>query len=271
MKPRGLIFTRLEKFFKCKYPFFLKEILIETGFNSSAALRIISESSIETIEQYINDNLDQIKHYFAETLYLSENGNFKKSPFKFLIGHKSLILNIKKDLNEYLLKKKTKKTEISSEIPSTEQLKISFKNKVKNYIEQKKINVDLEKIVVSNFSFLNNRAKCFGQCPFCVKKIACYFDTCWRTSNFFKHILICLKKNTLLNNPPSNPPIVQRAISGILQQVENLPKVIQKYLINPIYFNFIFYELSNCISKNIDYHQYFSLNFFSLIFSVNIT
>lgn len=102
---KGLIFTRLEKSNNSTYPKFLKNILIHTGFNSYAALSIIDKNSIESIETYIKDNFDESKILLKDTLYLDSNGNLNKTPFKFLLGHRSLILNLPKDLNEYFSKK----------------------------------------------------------------------------------------------------------------------------------------------------------------------
>lgn len=139
---KGLIFTRLEKSNNSKYPKFLKNILIHTGFNSAAALRIIDKNSIESIETYINDNFDESKILLEDTLYLDSNGNLNKTPFKFLLGHRSLILNLPKDLNEHFskkLEKASKKKTKKSVIPSAEELKKSFNSRVKSYTDKKKL------------------------------------------------------------------------------------------------------------------------------------
>lgn len=229
---KGLIFTRLEKSSESKYPNFIKDILIHTGYNSSATIKIIDKNAIETIEKYINDNFDDIEILLKDTLYLDSNGNLKKTPFKFLIGHISLILNLPKDLNQYFAKKveivTIKKTK---EIPPTEELKKTFNVRVKEYTDKKKIKIDLNKISVVNFSSSNNRVKCLAQCPFCSIKFVCYFDSCWRTSNFFKHIVSCSKNKvqssapitSSTTNPTTSPTnSLIRAKQGVLRQVENL-------------------------------------------------
>lgn len=61
MKRAPIIFTRLEKKNKNRYPIFIKNILVEAGFDSAAALRTIDKSAIENIEKFVDENVTLVK------------------------------------------------------------------------------------------------------------------------------------------------------------------------------------------------------------------
>lgn len=193
MKPSGVIFTRLEKSNNSKYPKFIKDILMRTAFDSAASLKTLNKSCIENIEKFVHENKELVK----DTVYVDEEGNLKNIPFKFMIGHESLLLNIPKDLEVYLSKKNT--VEKKRETPAFDDLRSTFKNKLQKYLNKKHINLtfgeDLGEDLAKHFSKKNNRVKCIAQCPFCEARFPCVYDSCWRVSNYFKHIVPCLKKH----------------------------------------------------------------------------
>lgn len=92
MQRNELIVRDLEKFKKIKYPEFLKIILIETGFDTAAALQTIEKKLIGDIEKVVNEKTFLLKG----TNYVTETGNLKNTPFKFMLGHESLILRLPK-------------------------------------------------------------------------------------------------------------------------------------------------------------------------------
>lgn len=126
MKRIGLVFARIENFKKIKYPVFLKNILIETAFDTAAALKAIKQSTIENIEQFVSNRLDLL----ANTNYIDETGNLRKTPFKFLPGHEALILSLPNYVDDYLCKKK-------KDIPAIEHLKLSLMEKIKEFAIKK--------------------------------------------------------------------------------------------------------------------------------------
>lgn len=139
MKRAPVIFSRLEKHNKNRYPIFIKNILIEAGYDSAAALKTIEKNSIEQIEKIVNENTILLK----DTQYVNDNGQLKIVPFKFKVGHEALILNIPKDLIEYLSKKKIEQTrknpaenEAAGEI-NFDEIKKSLLNKVQQFFVKK--------------------------------------------------------------------------------------------------------------------------------------
>lgn len=214
MKHIGSIFTKLEKVSRSKYPKFIKNILIETAFNTPAALKAINEASIEQIESIMNNDLNLLN----KTVYVNERGELKKKPFKFLIGHKALILNFPKEISELELwqkseknKKKSEKKPKRNENQDEIDLKILLVEKVANHLKKKKIAINLE-LEITNFEKGTARDKCLVKCPFCSKKIPCTYETRWQISNLCTHIFTHPKKT-------SSPLLFQRARAGVLSEV----------------------------------------------------
>lgn len=147
------------------------------------------------IENFVNKRTDLL----IDSDYLDENGKLKASPFKFLLGHKSLILQLPVDVEEYLSLKKVKK----SEIPAIKDLKDLLIQKINNFAETNKIEVRVKAEDFNNFTQNKNIIKCDAKCPFCLNKISCSYYSCWKLSNFNKHLLSCKQKATKLNQEPS--------------------------------------------------------------------
>lgn len=211
MKRNTAIFSQLENYKKNKYPTFIKKILIETGYDTAAALKIFEESSIEKIEKFISENPELVKN----TVYVDQIGNLKIIPFKFKIGHESLLLSIPKDLKDYLSKKK----EEEKVLPAIDELKDSLIKKLKKYCSTKKIDVPVDIGLCSNFSISNNKVKCLAKCLFCDTKYTCTYDTCWRISSYYKHILVHIN----LGAKKTVQPAIERAApASILSEVQNV-------------------------------------------------
>lgn len=164
MKRRGIIFARIENLKNFKFPIFLKNILIESAFDSAAALKTIKKESIAEIEQFVSTRLDLLK----KTEYIDESGKLKSSPFKFLPGHAALISNLPDDTEDLLRAKNKEK-----DIPSIEILKSTFAEKIKQFEQKNKIRVPTDRTIIT---LSNNQAKCFLKCPYCDKKIRLLFD-----------------------------------------------------------------------------------------------
>lgn len=102
------LFSRIESIDNCKYPKFIKEILTECGFETEASLQIINEQSITEVEKVIN-NSESLRKKLEATIYAKKDGTLKTIPFKFLLGHKLLILQIASTVSRYNVTKKTNK------------------------------------------------------------------------------------------------------------------------------------------------------------------
>lgn len=213
----GHIFTQIEKSNNCKYPDFIKKILIQTAFDSTAALRTLNKNSIGQIEQFIDEHIECLN----ETTYLDEIGQLKTKPFKFLPGHESLILNIPKEVNDHLAKKKQVKSARKSDIPPVEDLKLLFAEQIKKYCAKK--NIELASNSLDDFCEIfhaNNRIKCLAKCWFCSFKVSCIYDSCWRASNYYKHIVGCARKS-LGKSVRHIPPIERAKPDGVLLELQN--------------------------------------------------
>lgn len=225
MKRRRQIFSLLEEFTKSKYPKFIKQILIENAFDSEAALKTIEKSSVDKIEKIINENTDLVK----DTVYVNNDGSLKKSPFKFLLGHEALILNIPLDLEKYLQSKSKKK----NTTPDIINLKVLLEKKIKKYIESKGLDLTIQSDDFTSFSVSDNVVKCLARCPICSIKVPCAYDSSWKNSNYCKHIVHCFDKKAK-KKPDQNitaeiPREIQRAnngnsVSNIISEVKNVAK-----------------------------------------------
>lgn len=182
MSRRGIIFGRIERFKKVKFPAFLKHILIESAFDSAAALKTIKKPTIGDIEQFVSKRLILLK----KTVYIDETGNLKKNPFKFLPGHEALILNLPNDVDDYLREKNKEKG-----IPAIGDLKLSLVERINIFANQNKLKIATDRIIITHS---NKQVKCFLKCPYCGVQLSLPFDSSWKLSNYKKHILCCVKK-----------------------------------------------------------------------------
>lgn len=82
----------------------IEKILNDTGFDSEIALLELNEVNILNIEEFVQKNPVILK----ETIY--EN----RIPFKFLPGHRALLLAIPNRLNNLKVPKKKNKTSAKS-------------------------------------------------------------------------------------------------------------------------------------------------------------
>lgn len=179
------VFKRIEKYRNCKFPDFIKEILIQSGYDCESALLTLNEQSFPNIEKEVNKNKNVLKGTVYEEK-LNDN-------FTFLIGHKAIILSIPETLKKIKNKNKTK-------TKNPEQLKSELINKIEKYIKNKKLNCVFSDQKIKKLSVGENSTKCLVECTFCTTRTPCTFKTHWEISNFTKHL------RGHIGNPPSNPP-----------------------------------------------------------------
>lgn len=65
--------------------------MTETGFNTESALNLLTKETIAEIEEYVNTN----RSIIANTIYE------RKSDFKFLPGHRLLLLKFPEKIQSY--------------------------------------------------------------------------------------------------------------------------------------------------------------------------
>lgn len=75
----------------------VKQILIRCGFDNLMSIEALCESDIDNIENYVNKKLCGAFNFECchSTTYLED---IKNGRFEFVPGHKSLILNLKKEI-----------------------------------------------------------------------------------------------------------------------------------------------------------------------------
>lgn len=210
------VFDKIEKKINTEYPNFIKVILTETAFDSIASLRNLNLKSIQEIENFVNNKTDLLKN----TNYVDEKGALKNFPFKFLIGHQTLLLNIPRDVDVFMNAKKTKKQNSPQDFDSV-KLSVSLVEKIIKFGKNKNISFKFNFENIEDLLPENNRIRCVVKCPFCIVKIPCFFDTCWRIPNYYKHIVECAKKTT--SSRSTTEPRIERAESAsqVFAEVEN--------------------------------------------------
>lgn len=215
----------IEHFHKIKYPPFLKKNLNTCGFESEASLGIICEQSIAEIEQIVNSK----KELLEGTIYLKEDGSLHSEPFKFLIGHRLLILSIPKSFSEYKdNKEKNKKLNLKINSPiSPEQLKASLLERLQNYKKSNnwKLTLTLDNLKKCVLYKINsqNRAKVQVKCVYCDTQVPCTFNEKWSISNYIKHI--ASHESSAGNSAdPVNNHSVQSSVESRVQPVQRAQK-----------------------------------------------
>lgn len=125
--PNRTIYSKLEKFKKYKYPKFIKDILINSGFDCELALENLDREVIEKIEEDVELN----KGWIKDTVYED-----KKQKFKFLLGHQALLLQIPQVLKEIRKKKDRKSKKKTRNCRQCPKRKTGEKNSKLSYSEK---------------------------------------------------------------------------------------------------------------------------------------
>lgn len=214
--PKGSIYRQIERKLGEKLPSNLEKILIETGFDTKSAIKLINSDSIHSIEEYINSNTNLLK----DTPY--EN----TIPFKLKPGHKALILSLpvvisqekvkikrKDDNKNYVINKKSvgendnglsdirnssEPVNIGNIVPHEQQhtnertneenLKKLLLKKIVNFGIKNSFDLVVEESNIFDFEKIGDKIKCKIQCLVCDAKYTCFYNTYWNVSNFEKHL-----------------------------------------------------------------------------------
>lgn len=173
----------MENFYGQKFPSCLKVILTKSGYDNNYAFEAICEDNVVKIENFVNEN----KHIVKKTVYE------KSVPFKFLPGHRAIILDLPRKIAEFKNKQANKQTEtstVSSELnpDREEELKNLLINKLINYSKYVKFELKFNKTHLCEFKKIGDKVKCRVKCPICPKNYLCNYKTHWSVSNIEAHI-----------------------------------------------------------------------------------
>lgn len=180
MSPTPL-FTKLEKALSTKIPLTLKKILIESSFDSEAAILGINTEIIQELESFVNQN----KNILESTEYVEVlNTN---SIFKFKPGHKSVLNLLPKCLRDYKNKIRAKKSPNSEH--DEDKLKEVLIQKLLTFCAKISFELTFEKSLILGYHIDEKKQpKCKISCPICSKEYSCYYTTYWHASNFERHL-----------------------------------------------------------------------------------
>lgn len=220
----------------CKYPKVIKDILNLCAIDRATFIDI-NENSIAEIECIVNQNKSVLKKSCYESIYE------KDEQFKFLFGHRLLLLTLpqkyklfcehqkkKKESRKIrLLNSKDETTAGSSDSIDPEQVR----NLLITHLKKSANNTfTINENDVKKFKINGDEAYCVVKCPFCELTIPCtYIYPRWRTTNFLNHIRSphTKEKETSDANSTSDKTSLdtskskfQPARSSVLQEVKNI-------------------------------------------------
>lgn len=207
------IFNKLESFVGYKYPKFITDILLKHGFDCEYAIEQINEKTLEQLESEIKEPLYENS---------SENLDENCKSFKFLLGHRAIILNIPETLKAYKSSKtrKTEKKVKQNTDLDREELKKLLLSKILRNLTFKKVECAFGIENLRKFTVVENRVACSVKCAFCEIEVPCTFDQYWRISNFSAHIC---------GHPRPNPNHLENSVQNRLEpRLEQSEKQFQR-------------------------------------------
>lgn len=216
------LWSKLESFSGHKYPKEIKYILNICGFDSELSLKEIKEQTIESIEEIVNNNLSQNNSELIEALKDSSYEG-KPLPFKFLLGHKLLILSIPQNINSIAKNKNRKKFENtqkdSEKIIKPDELKNLLLVRLADYARKQKLIFEIKEEHIKKFSKIEKIVRCAVKCCYCDAERTCTFVTFWEISNITKHLKGHPESRG--ERSVSSTPI-ERSCTNVLQEINNL-------------------------------------------------
>lgn len=185
------LWNEFEKFLGRKYPQFIKDILEANGLDNSLSFDLINPELVDNLEKFVEDN----KSFIQNTPYEDIT-----SQFRFLIGHRLLILDIPIKYREFVEYKNNQRliqkeklsalkgTDKENASEPSEIIKHLLLNKLNEFTGKHQLNTEIGSDHIENFIIKNDDARCEVKCPYCDKRIPCNYNSHWKTSNFYKHI-----------------------------------------------------------------------------------
>lgn len=196
-----------ELFHDIKIPKVIKRIFELCAIDKST-FDVINEKLLNDIEVIVNKNKTVLKDSVYE----------KDKEFKFLFGHRVLLLSIpsryKLFCDDKKEKKKLRKQRLlqlkvgsDSNIVSLklEKLRSSLLERLNSYAKTHSIDYNISENQIKKFNIKGNEAYCVVQCSFCETKIPCTFNSSWSISNFTAHVRTCVEKSRASASTSAQP------------------------------------------------------------------
>lgn len=189
--PKTDVFKKIRKI-KGEIPANLDKILLETGFESEKIISLIKESDIQSIEDYINENI-----YILKNTPYEQESNQENYKFKFKPGHKLYILSLANCFGSQK-SKKTKSKKITNNILNSdvidefesEKFKVALVNKIANFGLKFGYEFTVDSSSISDFHVIDGKIKCKFACTFCSTLHTCEYQNYWIVSNFERHLKV---------------------------------------------------------------------------------
>lgn len=167
-------------------PEIVVNILRASGFDSKAALEIITRETIADIEEYVEEHRELLRN----SVYRDQ------IPFKLYPGHKAIILGMPKRIEQCVrlnnaiaqtppVKRRKMQTLNSAEIEKEIELLLK---KLQNYSDTLGLAVQFERSDISDFVQASDRFRCRFKCRLCTTVISCFKLNYWMASNALAHL-----------------------------------------------------------------------------------
>lgn len=202
-----------------KLPKCLISLLTDAGFDSFISLVSLDEARIKNIETFLNEN-----KLYVNKLECCYSDHYKQlQVFEFLPGHKSILLEIPKQVKEFQnrnpnhdARRRNTSTMSNTNVntsslavsASADQLKSLLIRKLMEYIVNVGPHCGFEEDTISDANIHNLESfnidnqdiwKCKFSCPFCSSSYTLIYKKHWERSNATKHLKKHIMGNTMGN------------------------------------------------------------------------
>lgn len=181
------MWEELEELNNESFPNCIKSLLTHAGYSSMMSLETFDEMKIKRAEDFLNKN----KQFMGELDCCHSQYYKELEVFEFIPGHKSIILELPKQIKELRKFKQTKTTALG------EQLKKNLIEKMMEYLQENSpkgneyVEGTISEANIQDFhphTKGNAKWKCFFSCPFCPKKYSVLYTKTWEASNATRHL-----------------------------------------------------------------------------------
>lgn len=182
-------------------PDFIVKTLILAGFDNAMSLSELNEGDIDLIEKFAAEKCTHLVDL-----------NIENGVFKFKPGHRKLLFNLSKKVNQFVeekaLNRKRNRNQLKQiqneveeiEILSTDEIDLLRTNLIQKLnatsqslglnilFTEKEIGAIDPYISHSRLAFKKPSYKCAVKCVSCVKVVPCTYNGHWQTSNLDNHL-----------------------------------------------------------------------------------
>lgn len=167
------------------FPAIVVKILRVSFFDCRAALAAINDGSIADIEEFLEDHRE----------ILDDSVYSKQFPFKFLPGHKAIILAIPKRMIESptrtIARYDTDCKRFKTKFLSNKEIDAEIGQLLKRLLEYSQrigLSIQLTRADVHDFQQTCDRYICRVTCTLCGKTISCFKKNYWIAVNIVAHL-----------------------------------------------------------------------------------